>query len=102
MSRKLGDASFENYVGYQAFSSDMPVQRINDTNWYLKFENNKPGFFLNAEKIYKQMPPQCFFATAEKSTTFNMKGYQIQCEQYFNLTMEEIKKCLIKAKPKVN
>ena len=101
MSRKFGDASFENYVGYQAFSSDMPVHRINDTNWYLKFEKNKPGFFLNAENLYKQMPPKCFFATAEKSTTFNMKGYQIQCEQYFNLTMEEIK-CLTDKKPKAN
>lgn len=101
MTRKLGDRSYKNYVGYQNFSSDMPVHQINDSNWYLKFEHNIPGFFLNAENLYKQMPPKCFFDTAERSRTFNMKGYQTQCEQYFNLTMEKIK-CLTEAQPKVN
>ena len=41
MTRKPGDINYENYVGYQAFSSDMPVHRINKSNWYLKFENSK-------------------------------------------------------------
>ena len=39
MTRKTGDINYQNYVGYQAFSSDMPVHQINDTNWFLKFEN---------------------------------------------------------------
>ena len=42
MSRKRGDKAYANYVGYQAFSSDMPTHRINNTNWYLKFEGNTP------------------------------------------------------------
>ena len=47
MSRKEGDKAYATYVGYQAFSSDMPVHRINLTNWYLKFEDNLPAFFIN-------------------------------------------------------
>ena len=91
MSRKFGDASFKNYVGYQAFSSDMPVKKINNTNWYLKFEGNTPGFFINAEKVFRQMSPACFFTTAERSTIHDFSGWKNQCEEYFNLTMEEIK-----------
>ena len=91
MSRKLGDHNYGNYIGYQAFSSDCPVHRINDTNWYLKFENKIPAFFINAENIYKQMKPECFYLTAERSTTMDMSNWQKQCEDYFGLTMEEIK-----------
>ena len=83
MSRKLGDHNYENYVGYQAFSSDCPVHQINDTNWYLKFENKIPAFFINAENIYKQMKPACFYLTAERSTTMDMSNWQKQCEDYF-------------------
>ena len=52
MGRKQGDNNYANYVGFQAFSSDEPTHRINFTNWYLKYENNRPGFFLNAEKCF--------------------------------------------------
>ena len=51
MSRRRGDKGYANYVGYQSFSSDMPTHRINNTNWYLKFENNIPAFFINAEDV---------------------------------------------------
>ena len=91
MSRKKGDRNFGNYVSYQAFSSDMPVHKINNTNWYLKFEGNTPGFFINAENIFRQMSSACFFTTAKRSTLHDFSGWQNQCEDYFNLTIEEIK-----------
>jgi len=91
VSRKKGDRNFGNYVSYQAFSSDMPVHKINNTNWYLKFEGKTPGFFINAEKVFRQMSPACFFTTAERSTIHDFSGWQNQCENYFNLTIEEIK-----------
>ena len=100
MSRKRGDKAYANYVGYQAFSSDMPVHKINNTNWYLKFEDNTPGFFINAENIYKQMKPECFYLTAERSTTMNMSNWQKQCEDYFGKTIQEIKCLTIKEEVK--
>ena len=91
MSRRRGDKGYANYVGFQCFSSDMPTHRINNTNWYLKFENNIPGFFINAENVFRQMSPACFFTTAKRSTLYDFSGWQNQCEEYFNLTIEEIK-----------
>ena len=91
MSRRKGDKAYQSYLNYQAFSSDMPTHRINQTNWYLKFENNIPGFFINAENVFRQMPPACFFTTAKGSTLYDFSGWQKQCEEYFNLTIEEIK-----------
>ena len=100
MTRKPGDVNYQNYVGYQAFSSDMPVHQINDTNWYLKFENKIPSFFINAENVYKQIKPECFYITAERSTTMNMSNWKNQCEDYFGLTMEKIKCLTIKEEVK--
>ena len=60
MGRKQGDNNFANYVGYQAFSSDMPVHQINDTKWWLKIENKIPAFFINAENVFRQMTPNAF------------------------------------------
>tara|TARA_R100001369_G_scaffold67101_1_gene94596 strand:+ start:258 stop:602 length:345 start_codon:yes stop_codon:yes gene_type:complete len=93
MSRKFGDKAYESYLNYQAFSSDMPTHRINQTNWYLKFEKNLPAFFIKADDVFQQMPPLSFFATAERSTLFDFTGWQDQIETYFNLTTQEIK-CL--------
>ena len=93
MSRKLGDKAYESYMHYQAFSSDMPVHQINQTQWYIKFEKDIPGFFHKTDDVYQQMPPLSFFATAERSTLFDFTGWQRQIEDYFNLTIEEIK-CL--------
>ena len=101
MSRKLGDKSYQTYVSYQAFSSDMPIHQINDTNWYLKYENKIPAFFINAENVYKQMKPECFYITAERSTTMDMSNWQNQCEDYFGLTMEKIKCLTIKEEVEV-
>ena len=99
MGRKPGDNNFANYVGYQNFSSDEPTVRINFTNWYLKFENNKPGFFLNAENCFKQMPFLTFKGTAShKSKENSMAGYENLVKNYFNQSMEEIEQCLIEEK----
>ena len=94
MARKNGDKNYANYVGYQKFSSDEPTHRINNTNWHLKFENNKPGFFIQAENCFKQMPNETFKCTAEfKSKETTMAGYAEQVKNYFNKSMEEIFKC---------
>ena len=103
MGRKTGDNNFANYVGYQCFSSDEPTLRINLTNWFLKWENGMPGFFLQAEKTFKQMPFLTFKGTANhKSKENSMAGYEDLVKDYFNLTMEEIEQCLIKAKNQTN
>ena len=104
MTRKSGDYNYQFYVGWQAFSTDEPCHRINQTKWYLKHEHGKPGFFINTEKengllVFRQMPNECFKATVEaKSQQENFVGYQQQVEKYFNLTMEKI--CPIKEKTK--
>ena len=99
MGRKTGDNNFANYVGYQCFSSDEPTLRINLTNWFLKWENGMPGFFLQAEKTFKQMPFLTFKGTANhKSKENSMAGYEDLVKDYFNVNMEEIERCLIKAK----
>ena len=93
MSRKPRDKNYSSYMHYQAFSSDMPVHKINQTNWYLKFEDGLPAFFVRADDVFRQMPPMAFFTTAERSTIFDFTGWKEQTENYFNLTIEEIK-CL--------
>ena len=104
MTRKSGDNNYQAYVGWQAFSTDEPCHRINQTNWYLKHEHGKPAFFINTEKerglsVFKQMPNESFRLTAlAKSQQENLAGYQQQVEKYFNQTMEKI--CPIKVKPK--
>jgi|TARA_B100000959_G_C14789511_1_gene544977 hypothetical protein len=99
MPRKSGDFNYANYVGFQAFSSDEPTHRINNTNWYLKWEQGRPGFFINTENVFKQLSKECFKATASaKSKMEEMAGYQKQVEQYFNKKWSQI--CPIKEKPK--
>ena len=93
MSRKKSDKNYLTYVSYQSFSSDMPVHQINDSKWWLKIENKLPAFFINADKVFRQITPECFYLTAERSTTMNMSNWQKQCEDYFSLTIKEIK-CL--------
>ena len=96
VGRKSGDRNYELYVGYQAFSSDEPTHRINDTNLYLKYEKKIPAFFINAENVFRQLKPECFYVTAERSTTLDTSNWQKQCEDYFSLTMEKIKCLTIK------
>jgi hypothetical protein len=100
MSRKSGDKNFQTYVGYQAFSCDEPTHRINDTKLYLKYEKQIPAFFINAENVFRQITPECFLITAERSTTMNMSDWQKQCENYFGLTMDKIKCLTIKEEVK--
>ena len=100
MSRKKYDTNYLTYYSYQAFSSDMPVHQINNSKWWIKFENKLPAFFINAENVFRQMSPKCFYITAERSTTMNMSDWQKQCEDYFGLTMEKIKCLTIKKEVK--
>ena len=100
MSRKKSDKNYLTYVSYQSFSSDMPVHQINDSKWWLKVENNLPAFFINAEKVFRQMPAECFYLTAVRSTTMDMSNWQKQCEDYFSKTIEEIKCLTIKEEVK--
>ena len=100
MSRKPNDTNWITYASYQAFSSDMPVHQINDSKWWLKFENKLPAFFINAEKVFRQMSPECFYITAERSNTMNMSNWQKQCEDYFGKPIEEIKCLTIKEEVK--
>jgi|TARA_R100000995_G_scaffold35648_1_gene16319 hypothetical protein len=91
MPRKFGDYNFAEYYHYQSFSSDEPTKRINDTNFFLKFEKDKPAFFVQADNVFNQIPSVAFFVTAEHSTIHDFTGWKEQCEEYFNLTIEEIK-----------
>jgi len=100
MTRKTNDTNYQTYVSYQTFSSDMPVHQINDSKWWLKFEKKIPAFFINAENVFREMPPECFYLTAERSTTMNMSNWQKQCEDYFGKTIEEIKCLTIKEEVK--
>ena len=100
MTRKTNDTNYQTYVSYQAFSSDMPVHQINDSKWWLKIEKKIPAFFINAENVFREMPPECFYLTAERSTTMDMSNWQKQCEDYFGKTIEEIKCLTIKEEPK--
>ena len=96
MTRKTNDTNYQTYVSYQTFSSDMPVHQINDSKWWLKIEKKIPAFFINAENVFREMPPECFYLTAERSTTMDMSNWQKQCEDYFSKTIEEIKCLTIK------
>jgi len=100
MTRKTNDTNYQTYVSYQTFSSDMPVHQINDSKWWLKIEKKIPAFFINAENVFREMPPECFYLTAERSTTMNMSNWQKQCEDYFGKTIEEIKCLTIKEEVK--
>ena len=90
MPRKIGDRNYATYVSYKNFISNKPVHQINNTPWYLKYENKKPAFFLKGGNVFKQMPNVCFKWTAERSDSFDMTGYQLQVKQFLDLTMEEI------------
>ena len=97
MPRKEGDKNFSNYVGIQAFNSDEPTHQVNNTRWYLKWENGKPAFFLQAEKVFRQMPFETFKGTAtHKAKQVEFSGFAEQVKDYFKLTMEDIEKCLSK------
>ncbi len=91
MPRKSGDFNYANYVGFQAFSSDEPTHRINNTNWYLKWEQGRPGFFINTENVFKQLSKECFKATASaKSKMEEMAGYQKQVEQKIKISISRL------------
>ena len=97
MTRKAGDFNYRSFYNFESFIEDGPIHKINDTNWFLKKQNNLPSFFLKQDNVFKQMNPECFFITAEKSASLNMQGWQDQCKQFFKINVEKIK-CLYKKK----
>ena len=57
-------------------------ERINETPWYLKISNARPGYFLKMDDKFQQMPENCFRATAARSATFNFDGVENQIENF--------------------
>ena len=69
-------------------------KQLNQSPWFLKMKNGKPGYFLKMEQKFQQMPEDCFKATAARSATFDLKNVETQIEDFFaeNLGYMEIKK----------
>mgnify|MGYP001158655394 CR=1 FL=1 len=92
---------YDSYFNYQNFSSDEPTHQINNSPWYLKYEEGLPAFFFRYENTFKQMSVECFLVNAAEGRTYDLSNWQQQVEAYFNQPMEDIKKCLHDAKLKM-
>ena len=79
-----------NKKNYLRIKTSGQIDFDNQIYLYHLNENGKPGFFINSENIFKQMPNKCFIDTCEKSHSVDMTGYQDQVKQYFNQSMEAI------------
>jgi len=68
-------------------------EQINQSPWFLKMREGKPTYYLKMDDKYQAMPEKCFHATAERSRTFNLKGVEVQIENFFkdNLGYLEVK-----------
>ena len=93
--------TYDSYYHYQNFSSDEPTYQINNSPWYLKYEEGLPAFFFNYENTFKQMSLEAFLVNAERGRVHDLSNWQQQVEAYFNQPMEVIKECLIKARLKM-
>ena len=96
-----GKTTYDSYFHYQNFSSDEPTARINNSPWYLKYEDGLPAFFFRYENTFKQMSIECFLLNAEQSRQFDMSNWQLQVEGYYQQSITEIEKCLIEARQKM-
>ena len=69
-------------------------KQLNQTPWFLKMKNGRPGYFLKMDDKFQQMPEDCFKATAARSATFDLSNVETQIEDFFaeNLGYMEIKK----------
>ena len=92
--------TYDSYYHYQNFSSDEPTYQINNSPWYLKYEEGLPAFFLDMRIPLKQMSLEAFLVNAERGRV-RLIQLQQQVEAYFNQPMEVIKECLIKARLKM-
>ena len=73
-------------------------KQLNQSPWFLKMKNGKPGYFLKMEQKFQQMPEDCFKATAARSATFDLKNVEGEIEDFFvdNLGFMEVKNEAIK------
>ena len=65
-----------------------PVQRLDNTAWYLKKRDGKVGYYLNMHTKYQQMPDACFAATAERTPALNVPAIKLQISKFMEDTNE--------------
>jgi len=67
-------------------------KQLNQSPWFLKMKNGRPGYFLKMDDKFQQMPEDCFKATAARSATFNLKDVEGEIEDFFadNLGFMEV------------
>ena len=65
-----------------------PVQRLDNTAWYLKKRDGKVGYYLNMHTKYQQMPDACFAATAERTPELNVPAIKLQISKFMEDTNE--------------
>ena len=75
-------------------------KQLNETPWFLKMKNGKPGYFLKMETKFQEMPEDCFKATQARSATYDLKDVEAQIENFFseNLGYMEVKNATNKDK----
>jgi len=57
-------------------------EQINESPWFFKVRRGKPGYFLKMTDKFQQMPETCFRATVARSQSYNLKGVEIQIENF--------------------
>ena len=92
--------TYDSYFHYQNFSSDEPTARINNSPFYLKYEEGIPAFYFRYDNTFKEISVEAFLTNCEQSRAFDMSNWQSQVENYFNQSMEDIK-CQILAQRKI-
>ena len=83
--------TYDSYFHYQNFSSDEPTARINNSPFYLKYEEGVPAFYFRYQNTFKEISVEAFLTNCEQSRAFDMSNWQQQVEKYFNLQLEDIK-----------
>ena len=68
-------------------------KQLNQSPWFLKMKNGTPGYFLKMDDKFQQMPDDCFKATAERTSTYDLSDVEAQIEDFFadNLGFMEVK-----------
>ena len=68
-------------------------KQLNQSPWFLKMKNGKPGYFLKMEQKFQQMPEDCFKATAARTATYDLSDVEKQIEKFFsdNVGYAEVK-----------
>ena len=68
-------------------------KQLKQTPWFLKMKNGRPGYFLKMDDKFQQMPDDCFKATAERTSTYDLSDVEAQIENFFsdNVGYAEVK-----------